>query len=223
METKNQENEQNNRHDRGNKSGWGYIFVSIFLLLSTVFLIIFFVYTFFVPNNPLNPFPPGIETEIYEVVESVPSPTSTKTPEPTATTKPFPDVIPTLETGILFEVQTGTPFYLPHQSGCSYMYVAGSILDLNGEPVAGYTVRLSGVINDHPEILFEAVSGSALQYSAGGFEIQIGEIAPVDGQNGIYLQLFLEDGTPASPMISFSTSGDCNRNMIHINFIQVRN
>jgi hypothetical protein len=103
------------------------------------------------------------------------------------------------------------------------MYVAGSVVDINEQPAAGYTVRLSGVIGNQPELTLQAISGSAPDYSkGGGFEIQIGDLSPVDTQNGVYLQLFQADGTPASPMISFSTSSSCNQNLIYINFMQVR-
>ena len=102
------------------------------------------------------------------------------------------------------------------------MYVAGNILDANEQATAGYTIKLSGMIGDDTELTLETVSGSAPQYSDGGFEIQIGDLEPIDTQNGVYLQVFTEDGTPASSMISFSTSSSCNRNLIYINFMQVR-
>ena len=224
MENETQKKDRSSKPDRSVKSGLIYIFFSIFLLTSSVLLIIFFVYTFFVPDNSLNPFPPDTEVKLSSAVDPAPTSMPTITPAPpTVTPKLFPDVVPTLETGVLFEVQDGTPIYTPHQSGCQFMYVGGSILDLEGNPVAGYTVRLSGVIDGHPELTLEAVSGSAPQYSIGGFEIQIGDFGPIATQNGIYLQLFLEDGSSASSMISFSTSGDCNRNLININFLQIRN
>ncbi len=222
MDKEFQEIEQNKRPDRGNKNGLGLVFGSIFLLLSSAILLIVFIYTFIVPTNPLNPFPPD-ESKISSNLIAGPTPTPTNTPvPPTQTPKPFPVVIPTKDSGILFEVQSGMPWYLPHQSGCRYMYVAGSVLDTDGQPAAGYSVRLSGVIGDHPELTLQAISGSAREYSTGGFEIQIGELAPVDTQNGVYLQLFQEDGTAASPMISFSTSSSCIQNLIYINFLQVR-
>jgi len=224
MENETKNNIQNNKSDRGVKSGLGLVFASVFLSLSTIVLVFFFIYTFFVPSNPLNPFPPKEETETVSVLEPESTNMPTKTPlPPTQTPKPFPEVVPTQDTGILFEVQSGTPFYLPHQSGCRYMFVAGNILDENEQPVAGYTIKLSGVIGDESELTLQAVSGSALQYSDGGFEIQIGDLAPTDTQNGIYLQVFTEDGTSASPMISFSTSSSCSRNLIYINFLQIRN
>jgi hypothetical protein len=224
MEQETQEKNQISKPDRGIKSGLIYVFLSIFLLISSVLLIIFFIYTFFVPDNSLNPFPPDSVVTLSSAVDPTPTSTPTNTPAPpTATPKPFPDVVPTLEKGVLFEVQNGTPIYTPHQSGCQFMYVGGSILDLDGNSLSGISVRLSGVIDGYPELTLEAVSGSALQYSSGGFEIQIGDFGPIATQNGVYLQLFLEDGSSASPMISFSTSGDCSRNLININFLQVRN
>jgi len=223
MENEFQEIDQNKRPDRGVKNGLGLVFGGVFFLISSVILVIIFIYTFFVPTNPLNPFPPENEADISSILRAEPSSTPTHTPvPPTQTPKPFPVVVPTRDSGILFEVQSGTPWYLSHQSGCRYMYVAGSVLDINGQPAAGYTVRLSGVIGNQPELTLQAISGSALDYSPGGFEIQIGDLSPVDTQNGVYLQLFQEDGTPASPMISFSTSGSCNQNLIYINFMQVR-
>jgi hypothetical protein len=214
---------QVDRSGRGVKSGLGFIFFSIFLLISSVLLVIFFIYTFFVPQNPLNPFPPDVQTETPSAQALQPTATPTNTPIlPTATPKPFPEVIPTQESGVLFEVQEGTPYYLPHQSGCSHMYVAGSILDINGNPLPGITVRLSGDLDGFEDLTLDVVSGSALQYSNGGFEIQIGDIEPLDSQNGIFLQLFLEDGSSASPMVSLGTSSNCGRNMIYINFLQVR-
>ena len=97
------------------------------------------------------------------------------------------------------------------------------MLDINGDPLPGITVRISGNLKDQIEISVEALSGTAPHHSAGGYEIQVGELESITDQNDIYMQLFLEDGTPASPMILFNTSGVCRNNLIYVNFLQVRN
>lgn len=221
MEQENQP--KNNRIDRGMKSGWGLIFVSIFLLLASLFLLIFFIYTFFVPTNSLNPFPPKIEqvAMIANDISPTQTPTNTIIP-PTVTPKPFPEVVPTLESGVLFEVQAGSPISIQHQSGCQNSYIAGSIINLDGDPLKGITVRLSSPNTGESDFFVEVISGSAIQYSTSGYEINLGNLNPEGIQRNIYLQLFLEDGTTASSMITFKTSGNC-QNVIIVNFEQIRN
>lgn len=187
-------------------------------------LLMFFIYTFFVPNNPLNPFPPSLEVVIAETSTAESTSTPTKTPvPPTETPKPIPEITPTLETGILFEVQKGTPFYLQHPSGCEYLYIGGGVLDINGDHFPGIIVRISGNLKDQVEIKVEAISGTALQHYSGGYEIQIGELESINDQTDMFIQLFLEDGSSASPVFSFNTSGICGNNLIYVNFLQVRN
>ena len=154
-----------------------------------------------------------------------PSPTPlislTPTPGPTDTATPGPSSTPG---AFVFGVQQGSPQAIPniyHQDlGCGWTGVAGQVLTLNGAPVTGLIVQLSGSLNGVPYETQLSLTGVVREYGASGFEIQIAD-KPVDSVNTLYIQL-LEPATnlPVSDKIFFSTFNDCEKNLILINFVK---
>ncbi len=145
-----------------------------------------------------------------------PAPTYTATPGPTATKGAF-----------VFSLQQGSPQAIPniyHQDlGCSWTGVAGQVLTLNGAPVTGLIVQLSGTLGGSVFNTQLSLTGVVREYGPSGFEIQIAD-KPVDSTNTLYLQL-LEPATnlPVSDKIYFSTFNDCQKNLILINFVKKTN
>jgi hypothetical protein len=167
-------------------------------------------------------------------------PTATETLRPTATlfptATPFTiDVLlsstPTATTtrppqGYLYEVQKGSPvavqnIYHPELE-CAWMGVGGQVLDLSGAPVVGLIIQLGGSL---PGIALPtpmmSLTGVALNYGPSGFEFQLAG-KPVASKKTLWTQLLDQEGLPVSDRVFFDTYADCNRNLILINFKQVR-
>lgn len=118
-----------------------------------------------------------------------------------------------------FVVQSGNPVYVPHPDGCEYMYVAGSVTDGEGNPLIYVGVELNGTIANKPLFSEIAFSGTAKQYSASGYELKIGDGGPANTAGTAYLQIYDQDGNPASEVILLTTTSDCSKNLIMMNFV----
>jgi hypothetical protein len=132
-------------------------------------------------------------------------PTATKTP----TLSPFP-----------FVLQGGAPGYLPNfanTAGCNWMGVAGQVFNQSGQPLVGYLVHFDG-----GALQMDAYTGSKPAYGPAGYEFGGFQNHPIDSDGSYKLQLRDVAGTPLSDIISLKTYADCNRNLILVNFQQVR-
>ena len=140
------------------------------------------------------------------------TPTSTLSPEEEAT----------LAASAWFEPLAGDPKYLAHPDGCDGMYVAGNVTDLDGEPLVFMLVRLQGVLSGESLGVEDVVSGTAPEYSESGWEVKLTS-SPVESSGTVYIQLYdPETENAVSDLQVFDTYGDCSRNLIMINFEQVR-
>ena len=141
---------------------------------------------------------------------NTPTPTATgPTPTRTATLSPFP-----------FVLQGGAPGYIPNfanTAGCSWMGIAGQVFNMSGQPLVGYLVHFDG-----GPLQLDAYTGSKPAYGPAGYEFGGFQDHPVD-TDGVYkIQLRDVAGTPLSDVISLKTYADCNKNLILVNFQQVR-
>jgi hypothetical protein len=144
----------------------------------------------------------------------IPLPTDTPTPSPTAT-----EVTPTLEPIRLFTAQEGTPSYIPYSGGCTGLYVAGHITDIDHKPVMLVTVRAEGKLNGE-EIFIEVLSGSNTDYTASGWEIKLSD-SLVNSVEKITISLYQQGGwEPISEAVLIDTYNDCSRNLAVVNFVQ---
>jgi hypothetical protein len=66
-----------------------------------------------------------------------------------------------------------------------------------------------------------SLTGVALNYGPSGFEFQLAG-KPVASKKTLWTQLLDQEGLPVSDRVFFDTYADCNRNLILINFKQVR-
>ena len=169
-----------------------------------------------------------VETQPNETETSVPPPSETPQAEPAATLPAFPTATsvvintpePTLTTSPLkFVAQDGTPSYLPYSGGCSGLYIAGNITDIDDNPVMLMTVRASGTLGSE-DILIEALSGSNTDYTVSGWEIKLSDTL-IASTGTITVALYEQGGwDPISEEVAIDTFNDCSRNLIVVNFIQ---
>lgn len=190
-----------------------------------VFIMIFaFIYWFIqIWNNPqsaLNPFPPNTP---FIVVTA--SPGSNLITDLNAT----PD-----EQGQIFVVITDTPMptvindeslfpfvheeilYAPNsnQLGCNWWSIAGTVTDMNGNPINGYRVRVIG--EDLNEVVF---SGASQAFGEGGYELPL---VGTPQQAQFTVQLFSPEDIALSDEIDVITQDSCDANVAIINFVQNR-
>jgi len=183
---------------------------------------------------------PGVETplqtenvpEDFEIPTEAP-PTFTATPvPPTETPEPptkTPTIAPTKQLALkptatphLLGVQVGSPVRLPNFAhpdlGCQWLGVAGQVFDGEGAPIEGLVVEVGGSIAGKPASGL-AVTGSSDSYGPGSYEIKLGD-SPETSSGTVWAQVYDLDSLPLSEPIYFSTSSDCDKNLVLLNFVQ---
>lgn len=164
-------------------------------------------------------------------------PTQTNTPRPTSTLPPTatpftiinPTVTPTTtqsSEGMSFAVGLGSPVAISSlpfhpDEGCNWMGVAGQVLDMSGAPVStGVQIWLGGVLGgtfrETPSL-----TGTARQYGEAGYEIYLADHT-ITSRGTLWVQLLDQAGLAMSEKVFFDTYDDCEKNLIFINFKQVR-
>lgn len=215
--------------------------LSITILMITACIGLYYLLVFFIPETPLNPFPPSrfdivptqTITPIVMPATWTPSATPyippTDTPRPTftpvytstvfsfasPTASPKPSATPKAPYSAKVEYIASSK-YRP-EFGCNWVGVAGIVLDKNSAHHIYVQVLLIGTLNGQP-INNITVSGTAPQYyGASGFEFQLGD-TPVDSTKTLYLQLRDQGGVPLSENIYINTYNNCSKNMVFITF-----
>ena len=225
----------------GSGGGCALKFGTLIFLVGTILLLGFFVYTYITPNNPYNPFPPAESnsTAAPPTLEILPShtpilipsataslipdlPLSTFTPLPPPTEAVITLLAPTTTplSSLQFSAQTGTPVYTAHPNGCDGIYIAGNVIDSEGNPFAGMLVIAAGTLADiaiEPE---PSLSGLHPEFSPSGWQIKLSETL-LDSSETVYVALYnLESAEPVSELIYVNTYNDCDRNMVMVNFVE---
>ncbi len=225
---------------------------SIMIFVATICLGAVFLQIVINPYTALNPFPPKTTTSTFLIPSStsIPiqigelpteisafQPTFTETPHPTFTSIPTasPLVLYT-ETFIPPEPPTTTPTSnMPFQAtveqlsstifhpemGCNWLGVGGIVEDMNKGPMLYKTLRVQGTLGGKSVDLPSIVSGISPIYGQSGFEFLLGD-APQPSNNTLFIRLFDQSGLPLSDEVRFSTSGECDKNLVLIRFKQVR-
>ena len=124
-----------------------------------------------------------------------------------------------------FTLQEGSPFYLSNfnhpQAGCKWMGLAGQVFDGDGDEVLGLTIVMGDDENPASGPMV-GITGSALAYGLGGYEIQFSD-GVIESQNRFWVQVYNSDGTPLTNPVYFNTYGDCEHNLTLINFVAFEN
>jgi hypothetical protein len=165
--------------------------------------------------------------------------TSSVTPTPTNTLPPTPTPITLTPTetltpppappptgGYPYELRPGSPQALPNiqhpELACNWMGVIGSVVGKDNKPVIGMMVRLGG---NAPGITIDSntftLTGAAMTNSGLGYEFTLAE-QPVASKKALWIQLLDQSGVPLSEKTFFDTYEDCQKNLILIDFKQVR-
>jgi hypothetical protein len=186
------------------------------------------------PTNTLKAFPATWTPTITEV------PTETPTPPPpaptetqfvlvnsmTRTAQAQSSVTPTLSepSAFAFAVRSlpaavSSTIIHPDQ-GCKWLGVGGQVFDLTGATITGSSIRLGGSLNKKAYDML-GLSGTALQYGPAGYEFFLSD-TPVDSKQSLWVQLYDQAGLPLSEKYYFDTHKDCQKNLVLINFKQVK-
>ncbi len=223
---------------------------SILLLIIAACLGAYFLLVFVNPFTALNPFPPNTPVPPVVIPTATITPlgldeawTATPTIQPTITPTSRATFTP-IPTNTVFSLYTETftpgppaatatpkmPFEANVQlidsniihpdSNCAWLGVGGTVDDMNKSPMMGVVVRIQGSLAAEPVDIM-TVSGVSQAYGQSGFEFNLGNL-PLPSTDTLWIRLFDTAGLPLSDQIFFSTSGDCDKNLVLIRFRQVR-
>lgn len=162
--------------------------------------------------------PPGyVETtptasQVISTPSKTPLPTETVIPTKTATARAMAFV------SQLVGTFPHTMFYSQYQCE-DYLIIGGEVWDLRESPLKGLTVRLSGTYGGG-SVDMSSKSGeiNVFGQSAFGFILDNQQIK----SNSLSLQLFDENGQALSAKVNLSISGECDGNLVLVNFKQVQ-
>ncbi len=234
--------EEEDRKSKADQGAMIWNILSVLVLLSALCVGGTFLMIFLNPQSGLNPFPPPTLPVLVPTRTPTPTlrallpptwtptpPPPTNTPEPTYTLIPEGPQ-PTAENtrdpaeGMPFVMQDGNPQYIPNiyhpDAGCSWLGVGGQVIGLNGGPVLYLSIKLGGSLNGEAVDLI-TISGTAPQYGQAGYEFKLSD-QPVDSVQNLYVELLDQADLPLSEKYYFDTFNDCEKNLILINFKQIR-
>ncbi|MDY6872422.1 MAG: hypothetical protein SVR81_00430 [Chloroflexota bacterium] len=161
---------------------------------------------------------PVIVSASEEVSETV-QPTNTDEPTLMPTITPTPTLEPmpfTLEG----EPETLTSDLLRPGLGCDVLIIAGQVKDLKDDPIKNLTLHLFGELGGF-EIDLYRIAGSEPTYGESGYEFLL-EGLVVESEDTLYIQLVDTNDIPFSRPYAVQTFAECQKNLILINFKQVR-
>jgi hypothetical protein len=121
-----------------------------------------------------------------------------------------------------FAIQSGTPVQIQNfanSSGCSWQGIAGQVFDLDGAPLKNVVVKAGGTWNG-ASVSVLAMTGLSTGYGEGGYELVLGTSA-VNSANTVWVQLYDLAGNSLSQKVNISTSSDCTKNLVLLNFRQI--
>jgi hypothetical protein len=104
--------------------------------------------------------------------------------------------------------------------GCNWAGVAGQVFDLAGIPIQNLILHLEGFWAGKA-VSTEALSGSASQYGPAGYEFILGT-QTMNSTRSLWVQVLDATHKEISDRIFFDTYNDCTRNLLLVNFNQVR-
>ena len=224
--------------------------LTVTVLLVTLYVGVRFVLIFLNPQSSMNPYPPPtlpptlgpptptntpailLPTEIPPTSTPRPlptiEPTATETLEPTATLDVTLTVTPeesppaTAEADAQFELQTGSPTYIPDERGCEHMGVGGKVYDLQGAPIVGLAVRLSGELAGAPVGPLDTLTGSAAdRFGFGGYYFEVSD-TPTASEDTLMVQVLdASSGLELSAQILLTTYDNCDQNLVFVNWAQM--
>jgi predicted heme/steroid binding protein len=158
-----------------------------------------------------------------------PTPSITPSPTPSPTATETPTLTPNVETPVVsptgapFAVQSGSNILVTNfanDDGCSWMGVAGQVFDLSKAPYVGATVHLEGQLAGQL-VKIDTLTGSAPRIGPAGYVFDLSD-HPIASTGTLWIQLKDTAGLALSAKVNLNTSDQCDKNMVFINWNQVR-
>ena len=169
-------------------------------------------------STPVTPTATPVEPTATQVVAES-NPTSIVNAYPAL---PYSIHLPVISVSIPYpyQIQPGTPTLIQNfahaYAACSWLSVAGQVIDSSGTPVKNLVVSIKGTLNGNLVDLL-GLTGLADEYGPGGYEIQLGT-QPVASTGTLTIQVLDLDGNALTAAILFDTTAECSQNVILINF-----
>lgn len=235
------------RRERQRKLDLLWNMLTSLVVLSTICLIGYFLILFVDPQGMLNPFPPptmpalavlpsstvyasSLPPTFTTTTKPTETPRATETPRPTAgNLTPTPDQAPTFAPGeggdYPYAIQ-GEPVAMANtvfhpEDSCDWQGVAGTVVDLQGKPMVGVMVRLLGYYNGRRIDMTTLTGGASAWYGESGYEFILG-YELLDSSDLLAVQLVDQALMPISNRVVLDTFSDCDKNLVLVNFKQVR-
>lgn len=117
----------------------------------------------------------------------------------------------------VLEAMVYTTNFFHQDLGCNWMGIAGQVFDKNGHPLIKVIVEVKGIVNGK---VFSKLhmTGLAPAYGQGGFEIPLSTTGAFKSVNQMAITLYDLNGKRLSTPLIFSTTDDCTKNLIIINY-----
>jgi hypothetical protein len=219
---------------------------TLVVLLCMVILVAVIALIYLNPQAVVNPYPPPtlpVAMLLPTATETPLPPTAEPTDRPTATPAPTETPLPAAPTATLVSVvQVDSP--TPHANaayaydlrsapapidatllypgrGCTWMGVGGQVENLSGRPMTGINVQMYGIV-DGRSMNVITLTGTAQKYGEAGYEFTISDEKVFASKGVFWIQLIDQQRNPLSRRVVFDTFDDCARNLVVINFTQVR-
>lgn len=226
---------------------WIWNILSIGVLAITTLMLVWFAWIFFDPETSLNPLPqptlpvlavlpsatPEVVPSATQTATALPSPTATITP--TATSQPTiieatpVQVTPTLKSTaqnskysfvVQGDIEAIESALVHPAEGCNWQGISGQVFNLRGAPILYMGVQIGGRYNGR-DIAELMMTGYGPDYVEYGYEYKLGD-QPVDSKDTLWVRLVDQQYLPLSDKIYISTYADCTRNLVILNFKQIR-
>ena len=152
-----------------------------------------------------------------QIADDILTPTLTMTFTPTVTPSPTLELMPFILIG---EPEYMSSALLRPSLGCEWLIIAGQVWDLQDAPVQGLTMHLYGELGEYAIDRY-ALTGSATTYGESGYEFTLENLL-INSQDSLFIQLVDSNGIPFSHPYALETFNDCQKNLILVNFKQVR-
>jgi hypothetical protein len=151
--------------------------------------------------------------------------TATDLPTATLTITPSATITATATLAPLPFIVRGEPEYVSNELvrpalDCTWLIIAGQVWDLQDTPITGLTLHLYGDLGETP-IDRTFLTGQAPGYGESGYEFTL-EGLLMDSEDTLWIQLVDTNGLAFSHPYPLETFDDCQKNLILVNFKQVR-
>ncbi|BCY18636.1 hypothetical protein hrd7_24850 [Leptolinea sp. HRD-7] len=207
---------------------WLWNLLSVVFSVATVFAAGWFIWKMAHPANAvktINSVPsPTVNYPVYATnlptLKPSPGPTNTKIIETPTAVPPTPEDTSLYTFDLQAKPESISATLFKQERTCNWSGIAGQVFDLQGRPITGITVQVDGPMYGK-NIKFLNITGSSPWYGVGGYEIFLTD-KPVDTQGEYGIRLVDQNGRSLSPRFKFNTSSDCAKNLVIVNFRQIK-